>query len=318
MTSPTGRTRRPGRGGFTLVELLIVLLIIALLASLGVSAIMKMMALQQRRNTEQLVTKVDQAFNRHWKVVIDQAKLEQPSPIAQALSNGDDRRAKVIHVLLCLRREFPMNFAEATTPLTLGTATFPPNPVYARSIPALATWGSYSWEQQSSICLYTALKQRRGGIDFDPDTSLSSQELITDPNGAKMIVDAWARPVIFNRWPSPPPGPPVQMPLAPNQGYFASYGFGVGGPPTPAIGTLLSLSQGSPPPMADPQDPEWLLTTSAWVSTPSATALQSIGYPIAGANQQFVMTPVIMSMGYNGKYDGSNSGADDIINFQIR
>src|SRR5215472_5628424 len=133
-------TRTPfrirGRRGFTLVEILVVLTIILVLVSLGVSAYMKIANYQQRRNTETLVQKVDVNFQKQWRAVLDTAKTDSVSDIAVYLANNDARRARVIHVLLCLRREFPTNFAEATQPVTVNGLTFSPNPSYAKLLPS--------------------------------------------------------------------------------------------------------------------------------------------------------------------------------------
>src|SRR5262249_34328113 len=132
MTSMTQRMRRPVRRGFTLVEMLVVLGIILILISLSLAAVFKILNVQQRRNTEGLVTKSDTAFTQQWNIVVKQAKTEQPNALAQALAGNDalaPNRARVIHTLMCLRREFPMNFSEILNP----PAGFPANPAYVRA-----------------------------------------------------------------------------------------------------------------------------------------------------------------------------------------
>src|SRR5436305_1940126 len=147
----TRTTPRPAaRAGFTLIEVLVVLAIIVVLVSMGAAAYMKIANYQQRRNTETLVAKLDDGFRKKWRTVLDTAKTEQPNAIANALSNGDARRAQVIHVLMCLRREFPTNFAEATQTITVGSASFGPNPTYWRLLQSVNA-ANYSAEQQSSV-----------------------------------------------------------------------------------------------------------------------------------------------------------------------
>ncbi|HKI32111.1 MAG TPA: prepilin-type N-terminal cleavage/methylation domain-containing protein, partial [Gemmataceae bacterium] len=238
-------TRTSARCGFTLIELLIVVTIILVLVSLSVAGVMKVLNLQQRRNTEQTVSKLDKGLAQQWKAVIDTAKTEQVNPIAQGLAGNDalgNNRARVIHILMCLRREFPTNFTEATQTLNWpGVGSFAPNPAYVRALSgASAASLGRPPEDQSSACLYLALKQRRRGIDFDPDTGLSSGELYDRFNdGLKEISDGWQRtsnpsiPIIFNRWPA------------------SGYGAGVGNPPTPAIGTLQPFNAANPPDKED-------------------------------------------------------------------
>jgi prepilin-type N-terminal cleavage/methylation domain-containing protein len=325
--------REPARRGFTLIELMVVLTIIVILVSLSVGAIVRIVNLQQRRNTEQLVHKLDGALMRQWNAVIAQAKNEQPNPIALRLAGADStyatpmvptdpqaaNRAKVIHVLMSLRREFPVNFAEIQ-PYTMPGVPyiFAPNQAYVKALPPVATWPGYTAAQQSSACLYLALKQRRAGAEFDPDTALSSKELAADANGVRGMVDAWGNSIIFSRWP-----------VGLNTLY--TWPAGPGGTLPDGYGTVLTLTPPAPPPLADPQDPEWLLTQTAWLTwltSPNQAgfvlALNLIvGYPatgvlLPGANMQYKMTPVIMSYGGNGKFDGTLTGGDDLINYQLR
>jgi prepilin-type N-terminal cleavage/methylation domain-containing protein len=294
--------RIAARRGFTLLELLVVITIILILVSLGVSAYMRIANFQQRRNTETEVSKIDAPLQKHWRAVLDLAKTDQGSDIAMYLANNDSRRARVIYILMCLRREFPTNFTEATQTITVNGVSFGPNPSYANLVPPQATWGSYTPEQQSSMCLYMTLKQRRRGVDFDPDTGLSSAELV-DPlnNGFKAIYDGWGRPVIFNRWPS------------------TGYGSGVTNSAGQTVGTAQPFNVQSPP---DTEDPEGLLADPTWVNWLKtqnlvATFNLAVGYPLGGAGQQYRLTPVIMSLGGNGKYDGALPGSDDIFNFRL-
>jgi prepilin-type N-terminal cleavage/methylation domain-containing protein len=312
MVRKTRPTRTPARDGFTLVELIVVVGIILALVSLSVAGIMKALNYQQRRNTETLVSKLDQALQKQWIRVIDTAKSETPTPTDMALANNDPRRAKVIHVLAVLKRDFPTSFTEVAVPPSWLSA----NQAYVRALPPPdpsppappLTWSKYTPEQQSSACLYLILKQARRGGDFDPDTSLSSQEVVTDANGVKMIYDAWGKPVTFVRWPSAP--------------LLASS----------TVGTLQTFSATNPP---DKEDPEGLLSQSwwAWLLTQSPAVQATAGqlfsatgqsfpfplYPVnpppptGTAGMQYRLTPVIWSYGS----DGNPRTKDDILNFDL-
>jgi hypothetical protein len=273
-----------------MVELIVVVVIILVLVSLSTAAVIKMIGYQQARNTEQTINKLDQAFKKQWRAVIDTAKTETPNGLAQSLANGDPRRAQVIHVLMCLKREFPMSIAEARSPLPSYT-TFLPNPAYVTALKNAAASG----HDEKSACLYMALKQTRRGVDFDPDSALSSQELV-DPvgDGVKEIYDGWGQPIEFIRW-------PVGLPNIPSG--------------SPQIGTLQAFNTSSPP---DPQDPEGLLASKSWLQffqQPAQQALPGVKdlfappgtqqapywpYPLGGAGQQYQLTPVIVSAGPTG------------------
>ncbi len=212
----SNRPPRPSaRGGFTLIELVVVVGIILVLVSLSIGAVMRVVNIQQRRNTEATILKVDHAFQVQWKAVIDLAKTEQVNPIATALAGGDDRRARVIHILMCLRREFPISFQEATQTISMpNVGTFPPNQAYVLALQnyTLANnWGGRGVLDQSSACLYLALKQHRSGVGFDPDTGLTAGQEVVDPanDGVKEIIDGFPsqtnapfQPIVFNRWPA--------------------------------------------------------------------------------------------------------------------
>jgi prepilin-type N-terminal cleavage/methylation domain-containing protein len=255
-------TRAPARRGFTLIELMVVIAIISVLLSLSAAAYFKAREAQMRRNTEQAIIRLDGALDQQWRRVIDTAKSESVSSAATNLSGGDERRARVIHVLLCLKREFPQSFAEARSP----APGFGPNPSYVR---ALA--GARPGHNESSVCLLMALKQSRRGGDFDPDTALSSLEL-TDPvgDGVKEVFDGWGRPITFIRWPSDlaalnPSGPQPFNAREPG----------------------------------DKEDPEGLLTDAAWQNQFGRSFQQYVGYPLGGAVKQYQLTPVIASQGSN-------------------
>jgi prepilin-type N-terminal cleavage/methylation domain-containing protein len=277
--------RRPARPSFTLVELLVVVAIIAVLLSLGTAAVMKVREVQQRHNTQDTITKLDQALQKQYHAVLDNAKSESPNFIAQNLSGGDPNRARVIHVLMCLKREFPTSFAEARNPI----AGFPPNPAYVR---ALQNVPGRSPDDEASACLYLALTQVRRGTDASLETALSSQEAY-DPTGGNVreVFDGWKQPLTFARWP---------------------YNLAALNPSGPA-----PFNPANP---SDREDPEGLLTNAAWLQVNATNFSQTFGAPPSGypinpqqPGTQYVLKPVIMSKGPNGKpFD-----ADDLYNFQI-
>jgi prepilin-type N-terminal cleavage/methylation domain-containing protein len=295
------RNATPRRPGFTLVEVLVVLAIVAVLVGLGTAAIMQTRKTQETRNTNTEITKVDQAFQKRWLATIETARNEPPCLLAQNLANFDPTRAKVIHIKMRLIQEFPVSFKEATSAVGAASSQggLDPNPSYTRGL-ANATAGARTWQDESAACLYLALKRQTRGVEFDPDTALSSQELV-DPvgDGIKEIVDAWkakganrAQPLVFSRFPG----------AAPSQS-------------SPLPGLLVAAGA-----TGDPVDPENTLCNATWIGSPyplnpnvtcGAAFASVVGY--TPSTTPLNMRPVIQSMGY----DGIPFTADDIYNFVL-
>src|SRR6266571_2624671 len=64
------------RPGFTLLELIVVITIIAVLAALTTGVAMRFFGIQQQRNSEVTVTKLYEGLKEQWDTVIRQAKEE--------------------------------------------------------------------------------------------------------------------------------------------------------------------------------------------------------------------------------------------------
>jgi prepilin-type N-terminal cleavage/methylation domain-containing protein len=129
------KQRTNGRAGFTAIEILIVVAIIALLMSIAAGALIRVKAASERTATETTLTKLASILDRHWKAVIDAAKKEYdglPTPIKQNLITLADNqantpttpkphprrddRARLLYVKYRLKQEFPASFDEAIDP----------------------------------------------------------------------------------------------------------------------------------------------------------------------------------------------------------
>jgi prepilin-type N-terminal cleavage/methylation domain-containing protein len=120
------------RSGFSLVEIMVVIFIVGILVSLVAAGAFQVISARRSSNTELTAKKVDEALQRQWRKVIDQASQE---PIPEVYLNtqydsngrvaswglldmagGDVRRARVIWIKLRLRHEFPQNLREVLFP----------------------------------------------------------------------------------------------------------------------------------------------------------------------------------------------------------
>ncbi len=284
--------RRPLRRGFTLIELIVVIAIIVVLMSLVVGGVMKILVLQQNKNTKDEVMKLEAARANAYTRVLDTAKNESPYQQAQVWSNNNTQLAQVLHIKLRLQQEFPQSFAEVLTPSPLA---YPPKPSYVRALQT-AQPAIHSAYEQSSILLYLSLKESRRGGEFDPDTSLSAQQLRSTPDNLKVIVDAFGNPIIFIRWPA-----------APNLDPTISSAL-------PTLSSGLTAVVKTPP--VDAEDPEGIMRQSnyAWYSTPSGQAFARVchGPPVLN-NTEYPLRPVIASTGAVGKFGDS----DDFYSFNL-
>lgn len=340
---------RVRRLGFSLIEMMIVIMIIAILAAITAAGAFQVMASRRVANTELLVKKVEDALLKQWRKVIDQASQE---PIPEVYLTGKDsngnqvaiglldmagrdiKRARVLWVKLRLKQEFPMSFEEALSP-NQGTNYLPQriggNPVgnltYRRAIelspalpPSRIDQSLVFNSSPASALLLLAVSQGRTGADFNPEDlgaiSLTEGQFprssSTDVISLKQIVDSWNHPIVFSRW-------PIR-----NREIQGS---------NPAVGASQSEK------FRDPLDPEGLLLQTTWnnqsnLNNGPVGAFEALFHPIhevdVNGNYQpraYYSTPVVASagkdgnLGINGPFmapDGTGRDNDNIYSHRLR
>src|SRR4051794_24089068 len=101
---------RTRRSGFTIVELLIVITIIIVLAALSLGAIARGYNWGMGRNTDTLIQKAAQRFDRRYEQLKNEARAWEVPPTILGLAGGDQRRAKVLQLKLLVKWSFPTSY----------------------------------------------------------------------------------------------------------------------------------------------------------------------------------------------------------------
>jgi prepilin-type N-terminal cleavage/methylation domain-containing protein len=309
-THPSGGTTV--RRGFTVIELLVVISIIAILTSVITAFVFSAGDRRRGANTQVTIQTVNKALQHHWSQVIADAKKEDISDatfaqlqILSGQTKGLDpslERARVIWIKLRLMEAFPQAYAEVN-----GTAAPPQNPVYT----ALTTYippnrrhnngykktlnnGTLKQandpSSESSACLLMALQVNRGGFSLSAD-SLGSAAFDTDGDGLKEIVDGWTQ--LGGAPPSTYPSDPAHVCTGkPETLRFYRFTW------SPAIQALSPNTSSTPDPIDNRGlllNPNWYLSYgSAYVQ---ATQCAITGNPANPSASPYYIIPVIVSSG---------------------
>lgn len=230
------------RAGYTVLELLVVVAIIAILASIGFVMVRNFGGTSRDAQTQATLKKVDaalqdrlQAMSRFFEIsdrrtgrapnILDSvshpAYVDLPNDRQnwdQAKGNGDSLRMKQIELLARKnfeRRNFPMTFAEADTNYDgISDITKLPTTAPASSYPNHDS--NPGDDTETAEALYYFLSHAAsfgteavGSVDFI-DRELAD----TDGDGLQEIVDGWGRPVRYYRWPTRLIRPQTSTPLS--------------------------------------------------------------------------------------------------------
>jgi prepilin-type N-terminal cleavage/methylation domain-containing protein len=299
----------PRRGGFTLVELLVVIAIIAVLAALVAGTAFTVIEGQRASRTEDTMRNLDKMLHQHWHKVVEDAKGEQPSDATLALANNDTTLAQVLWVKFRLMEAFPQSFAEINNPWVYsnpgaGNAAYIPlamrkyNDSYKKGIAAMSA--SHQPGTESASCLYLILRVNRG-------SQLDEQNLAqfigdTDGDGVKELIDGWGNPLTFIRFPigtTTTTSPVMTAALLAEINTL-----------NPAKTTARGKNSG------DPDDPDGVLQQNNWFNTGSGKFFTANVHKVSATQPYF--TPVIISNGRDGILNSPAGSPDDIYSWRLR
>ena len=145
-------TKPARRRGFTLIEILVVISLIAVLAALSVGALFRVRAAQQTNNTEGTLGKLDTLLMARWSAVLVNAK--NPPDLLIAYCDGDKERAVSLYTYAILKNEFPQSYAEVAD-ITVGGVSLKKRAVFNKV--TLTTAANVN--EESAALLYASLME---------------------------------------------------------------------------------------------------------------------------------------------------------------
>jgi prepilin-type N-terminal cleavage/methylation domain-containing protein len=216
--------KKTGQSGFTLLELLVVLFLMALLMALVVGAVFRVLGEQREKNTGIHLHKIQMMLDQQYKAKMDEIRKESPpQAVVEATRNADGSidmdRAKAFHMKMRLRQEFPQNFADLLRgPFSLSyggqTYVYRTKPAYLAAVksPYMPTPTQYEEngpEHHSAALLVLILSQVAGGAGTDPE-SIAPTKLLDYSQGSapgvrsgssqlRVFVDSFGEPIAFRR-----------------------------------------------------------------------------------------------------------------------